>query len=714
MFASQNRSVCVWLLLITAILSGCTPASTPPGASHIGGVVDGGSYSYHHWEQGLAILLWQDTSYGSGESCSGTGSTDDPVYRLECNVHGPEGRNYSWKANTTDGVTGEMWIEDQPFDISRGAMFLVNISEDGVQVEQLQRDLSALERSNEAIAALAESDPDVANFMATNKIESDSPDVDDKYGRAEFTDALRLAGQSVEVGDPVEQPFFSVPGQVIVVNGEDVQVFEYPDSAAAAAEAAQISPDASSVGTTMVTWVAALHFYAMDRIIALYVGDNQAVVDALTKELGQPIAEGQGMPPLPPPDAATLLADAFAAADYEALRTMMGETFAIGNWLSEGQTLAPAEAMEQLRLFLLPDPASVSFIRDRALFPDLGNMDPATAFGPDVQIVDLVFSQGWGTDGRGEAILTIAQGADGSQYWQGIIYAPAGFTLPPGPLKTTTLLSHALATADYEALQALMGETFTIGYWLSEGQRLTPAEAIEQLRLNLLPNPAAVSFIRDRNQFPDLGDVDPVAVFGPDVQIVELIYSQGWGIDGSDEAILAIAQNADGSQYWHGMLSGRFDQFSAPPVQEPASDETAVYRNSENGFELDYPASWYLDEQVLGSRASGALFYATETDEEPVFTVVIFLWDPKNDLDAWVDQRRQSWSGSNAAVLLEEGLIVAGRQRAVTFELLWQGGQATNHLLMEIGDRYLELVSPGDPGTFDEIISSLRFVESGS
>ena len=30
-----------------------------------------------------------------------------------------------------------MWIEDRPIDLSKGAMFLVSIDEEGVQVEQL-------------------------------------------------------------------------------------------------------------------------------------------------------------------------------------------------------------------------------------------------------------------------------------------------------------------------------------------------------------------------------------------------------------------------------------------------------------------------------------------------------------------------------------------------------------------------------------------------
>ena len=107
MFTIQTRFNCVWLLLIASVLIGCSPGSTPPGANSIGGVVDGGSYSYHYWEEGLAILIWQDASYGTGESCSGTGSTEDPVYRLECDVDSTDGQTFSWKVDTRDGVAAE-------------------------------------------------------------------------------------------------------------------------------------------------------------------------------------------------------------------------------------------------------------------------------------------------------------------------------------------------------------------------------------------------------------------------------------------------------------------------------------------------------------------------------------------------------------------------------------------------------------------------------
>jgi len=56
---------------------------------------------------------------------------------------------------------------------------------------------------------------------------------------------------------------------------------------------------------------------------------------------------------------------------------------------------------------------------------------------------------------------------------------------------------------------------------------------------------------------------------------------------------------------------------------------------------------------------------------------------------------------------------VAGGHRAIQFELQWLNGQTTNHLFMEVGERYLELSGSGDLAIFGEIIGTLRFVESG-
>ncbi len=103
-------------------------------------------------------------------------------------------------------------------------------------------------------------------------------------------DNLRAAGATVEPAGDISQPFFSVKGNAITVNGENVQVFEYADAATADTEAALVSPDGSSIGTTMVSWVAPPHFYKTSKLIVLYVGDNTAVINVLEDVLGSQFA----------------------------------------------------------------------------------------------------------------------------------------------------------------------------------------------------------------------------------------------------------------------------------------------------------------------------------------------------------------------------------------------------------------------------------------
>ena len=91
-------------------------------------------------------------------------------------------------------------------------------------------------------------------------------------------------------GEVVKQPFFSVRGTILLVEGERVQVMEYRDAAAIEAAAAHIAPDGSSTGTTMVSWVALPHFFRTVTTIVLYVGENSKVIDALTSVLGPQFA----------------------------------------------------------------------------------------------------------------------------------------------------------------------------------------------------------------------------------------------------------------------------------------------------------------------------------------------------------------------------------------------------------------------------------------
>ena len=86
--------------------------------------------------------------------------------------------------------------------------------------------------------------------------------------------------------------FFSVPAEQVRVNDSQVNVFVYPSTDAAAAEAALISSDGQPSPTVRVTWVSTPRFYRQDAMIVLYVGCAAEIVDALQKTVGPPIAVG--------------------------------------------------------------------------------------------------------------------------------------------------------------------------------------------------------------------------------------------------------------------------------------------------------------------------------------------------------------------------------------------------------------------------------------
>jgi hypothetical protein len=112
----------------------------------------------------------------------------------------------------------------------------------------------------------------------------------EQFGMSELIDALHAQGLDAKAGDPLEQPFFSVAGHFINFNEESLQVFEYKSAEAMERDAALVDPDGGSIGTTMVTWVAAPHFYKKGQVIVLYVGDNQELSKMFESILGPQFA----------------------------------------------------------------------------------------------------------------------------------------------------------------------------------------------------------------------------------------------------------------------------------------------------------------------------------------------------------------------------------------------------------------------------------------
>ena len=109
-------------------------------------------------------------------------------------------------------------------------------------------------------------------------------------GYTELLGSLRATGVAVEAAGDVSQPFFPVEGHLVKVNGEDVQVFEFADNATMEQNAMRVSATGSSIGTTMVNWMASPHFFKKGKIIAIYVGDAPQVIGALQAVFGPQFA----------------------------------------------------------------------------------------------------------------------------------------------------------------------------------------------------------------------------------------------------------------------------------------------------------------------------------------------------------------------------------------------------------------------------------------
>jgi hypothetical protein len=146
----------------------------------------------------------------------------------------------------------------------------------------------------------------------------------------------------------------------------------------------------------------------------------------------------------------------------------------------------------------------------------------------------------------------------------------------------------------------------------------------------------------------------------------------------------------------------------------PLSFTPALYRDESAGFELDYPAEWTLDpSSQVGVRGGQALLLSPGTSAEAIaeggtrVSIVTYLWDPKNDLDAWVTQRKTAWEASGFTTTREEIWQLADGRAAAIF-VLETPELASFTLLTTIGDDYLQLTGEGDLALVEAIARTLR------
>jgi len=146
-----------------------------------------------------------------------------------------------------------------------------------------------------------------------------------------------------------------------------------------------------------------------------------------------------------------------------------------------------------------------------------------------------------------------------------------------------------------------------------------------------------------------------------------------------------------------------------------------TYQDSTNNFEFDYPAGWAFDGGEQHSRGYYVQFYSwdwqpgdiveTTPAGESILTVTVNYWDPKNDLEAFVDQRKLGWDASGISILSEERIILDGERPAAQFRVQGSDGAQAFFLYTTIGEQYLTFSGNGDLGLLADIVHTMRPVQ---
>jgi hypothetical protein len=140
----RTRARMLWIVSLLGIvlsITGCAERTTPPGANIVSGPLlipegTGGSYTLLRWNAGLTITLVVDSQ--AGRQCSGTGSTNDSVWRGRGSIRGQDGHDVRWRVETTDGKSARFLL-NEPYDLREGTLFLIRTTGDAAQPQIIQR-----------------------------------------------------------------------------------------------------------------------------------------------------------------------------------------------------------------------------------------------------------------------------------------------------------------------------------------------------------------------------------------------------------------------------------------------------------------------------------------------------------------------------------------------------------------------------------------------
>lgn len=295
------------------------------------------------------------------------------------------------------------------------------------------------------------------------------------------------------------------------------------------------------------------------------------------------------------------LALAVEARDFAALRQLMGSSFVLAGWRSEGQSLSPDDALAQMAQGALAPgsgPAAELGADAAAL---LDGADPLAFFPPDA--VRAFFVDGLGSQGADEALVIVGRDPlTGRRYWKGLLVAQMGFRQDSGAGDLNAFseqLAQALENRDSATLRSLMPARFAIATFNQSLYEYTADEALRQLELTYLVSGAQPAVRWGTDVTALLSGADALEQWGPNARPVKAVHVMGLGANSGSEALVVIGE--DGGRFtWHGILlpeNGK--HFQAPSGGEP-------------GDVMTTPVQVVTALEELNVRSGPGLHYAVE------------------------------------------------------------------------------------------------------
>lgn len=113
------------------------------------------------WDAGLEVMvLFEHNNYRE------TGrSAFKEFYQKEATIQTDDDQVITWDIETTDGKTGLFRIDKTPYELTKGALFVIRVKDQQPDVLQLNQDLSAVQVAPGSCATFVQSDPQITQFL---------------------------------------------------------------------------------------------------------------------------------------------------------------------------------------------------------------------------------------------------------------------------------------------------------------------------------------------------------------------------------------------------------------------------------------------------------------------------------------------------------------------------------------------------------------------